>query len=698
MNEWGFAAEVKSWWDQEFGRRDEWGLDRCEVEKQSEGGLKRSDLVVWAGGTIVLSGEIRLPDHPQSSPWDPRNLSGAIDKAINDGVRWAFTSDATTLLLVDTQRTGPPQTRVVHRVDLVAFEDRARLDQGAFLALCRAEWLVALEAVAPIVLGLSAPLGMSPDEAFIGALRALLRAPVAAVREEMDRRRSADASFEARLVAWMVDEQGWTHVPERWAEEVDRVARLTAYVFTTRLVFYEALRRSQPTLAPLGLPEGVGANVARGVVQAYFSDARERSGDYETLFEWDQEADYALVSDAAVPGWRRVLEHLAAFDLANVSYDVIGKLFERLIDPIERYRWGQHYTNPDVCDLMLSLALPGGEGAVLDPSAGGGTFLVRAYARKRHLRSEATHQELLSEIYGIDVSPFAASLSTVNLAARELSFADNYPQVAAASFFDVFPQRQFMALPSPSRLGLRGEAGVGGPGGPTEEATRPVAVGELAAVVCNPPYVRVKELGPERRGEAERLLRRPADRVPMPKRVNKSANYHLYFWLHSAQFLSKRGRLVFITSGEWMDSDYGAALQEWLLGHFAIECFVESVAEPWFSEARVGTVITSARLCPDDAERAKNPVRFALLRRPLRALYGDPLAGPPGSPSGDGTAGASEEDHFRAVDRLRDRILSLSGEAGESEDMDWSVVSQGELFDLGTEARDPAADTTEARG
>ncbi len=658
MNEWGLAAEVKSWWDSEFGEHPEWGLDRCEVERQTEGSLKRSDLVVWAGGRVVLSGELRLPDHPQSSPWDPRNLSGAIDKALRHGARWAFTSDATAFLLVDVQRTGPPQTRVVHRVELVAFENRERLDEGAFLRLCRAEWIRALEEVAPIVLGLSAPRGMSPDEVFIGALRALLRAPVAAIREEMDRRRLSDAAFEQRLVGWMVDEQGWTHVPEQWDEEVNRVSRLTAYVFTTRLVFYEALRRSQPTLSRLQLPDEVPAGVARRIVRAYFEEARERSGDYETLFEWDQEAEYALLSDEAVPGWRRVLEHLAVFDLANVSYDVIGRLFERLIDPMERYRWGQHYTNPDVCDLMLSFAIPDGEGPVMDPSAGGGTFLVRAYARKRLFKPTVSHQELLSEIYGIDVSPFAASLSTVNLAARELSFADNYPQVAAASFFDVFPERQFMALPSPRRLGLG------------TETTRPVSMGDLRAVVTNPPYVRVQALGPDRRREVDELLWRPAKRVPMPQRVRRAANYHLYFWLHAAQFLVDGGRLVFITSGEWMDSDYGVELQEWLLHHFAIECCVESVAEPWFSEARVGTVITVARLCPDEDERVQNPVRFALLRRPLRELYG---------------RASTEAEHFEGVDRLRDRLLALTGEAGESDDLDWSVVRQGDLLALGTE-------------
>ena len=40
-----------------------------------------------------------------------------------------------------------------------------------------------------------------------------------------------------------------------------------------------------------------------------------------------------------------------------------------------------------------------------------------------------------------------------------------------------------------------------------------------------------------------------------------------------------------------------------MLDHFVIECVVESVAEPWFSEARVGTVVVSARICDDARER-----------------------------------------------------------------------------------------------
>ena len=48
---------------------------------------------------------------------------------------------------------------------------------------------------------------------------------------------------------------------------------------------------------------------------------------------------------------------------------------------------------------------------MLDPACGGGTFLVRAYVRKRELAANRKHRDLLSDIYGVDVSQFAAHLT-----------------------------------------------------------------------------------------------------------------------------------------------------------------------------------------------------------------------------------------------------------------------------------------------
>jgi hypothetical protein len=117
-----------------------------------------------------------------------------------------------------------------------------------------------------------------------------------------------------------------------------------------------------------------------------------------------------------------------------------------------------------------------------------------------------------------------------------------------------------------------------------------------------------------------------------------------------------------------LDSDYGAVLQEWLLRHFTIRLVVESLAEPWFSDARVGTVVLAATRCDDERERSSNVVRFVTLRRSLRELYGEAL---------------SERDHLDRVDTLRDTLLAVPDVFGETADYDWSAISQAELMQLG---------------
>ena len=98
----------------------------------------------------------------------------------------------------------------------------------------------------------------------------------------------------------MVEKQGWSHASQRFEDEIARVASLSAYVFTTRLLFYEALRRAQPVLPPLDMPAGGSSIAAAATIGALFSAAQAASGDYETVFAYDEICDYALLSNAAV--------------------------------------------------------------------------------------------------------------------------------------------------------------------------------------------------------------------------------------------------------------------------------------------------------------------------------------------------------------------------------------------------------------
>ena len=134
-------------------------------------------------------------------------------------------------------------------------------------------------------------------------------------------------------------------------------------------------------------------------------------------------------------------------------------------------------------DLINSFCIRSGAEAVMDPACGGGTFLVRAYARKRELAPERSHEAMLNELYGVDISPFACHLTTINLATRELIQDENYPRIARSDFFDVTNKDRFLSLPSRAR-----SKGLG------KIQHRDIEIPLLTAVVGNPPYVRQEEI------------------------------------------------------------------------------------------------------------------------------------------------------------------------------------------------------------
>ncbi|WP_081968178.1 HsdM family class I SAM-dependent methyltransferase [Mycobacterium kyorinense] len=651
MNEWGFAGEIKSWWDAVIEDDPSLGLGRVIIEKETEGERKRADITLCdASDKPLMVLELRLPDHPDSAPSSISNITNAMNKAAALGARWSATSDGEIFRLLDQSRHDRPLLdRAVPVPPLATPTTRASLDVPAQLALIRSAWVELVRTLAPVLTGRHHVPQVPPDEFFVDALKGSLARPLAAVRDAIAERQASDASFREELIRWMVDEQNWVHDATKILDEINRVAQVSTYVFATRLLFYGALRRAEPTLPPLDLPSGGNPAATQAAIASLFEQAQAITGDYQTVFIFDPVCKWALISQESCKGWLNVIELLESFQLESISYDVLGRLFERLIDPHERYRWGQHYTSPDVVDLMLSAALPDGIGTVLDPACGGGTFLVRAYTRKRAYDPHASHEQRLSEIAGCDVSAFAASVATVNLASQNLATGANYPRVRAGSFFRVSPGGVFIDLPD-------------GGGTMIKHVLPPID-----AVVCNPPYIKFADIGEDRRAEADAAY--AADR-PGQRTLKYRFNYHLYFWFHSASFLNSNARMSFITSGEWLDSDYGQQLQEWLLSNFHIELVIESLSEPWFGEARVGTVVFVVRKWTDADDKTQAKIRFVILRKPLHALYSADTA--------DDTV------RLLSVDAFRDRLITLEG-IGESDDFDYSVVSQKQLRELGTD-------------
>ncbi|MFH0939775.1 MAG: N-6 DNA methylase, partial [Planctomycetota bacterium] len=260
-------------------------------------------------------------------------------------------------------------------------------------------------------------------------------------------------------------------------------------------IFYEALRARFPELNPLTMPERSRTGQG-GIYEAFrtrFEHAMRATGDYEPIF-FPQVEDWAgsliFASEEARQGWKGVLQNLAHYDFRQIPFDIVGGIFQRLIAPEERQKFGQYFTNEDIVDLINAFCIHRGGDVVLDPACGSGSFLVRAYHRKawlarqgrrgRHQDFSQSHQELLTEIFGCDIAVFAAHLATLNLAARHIEEEENYPCIARRNFFEVPDQRKsFCHLPARPLEG-----------GSDKKVPAPVELPPLDAVIGNPPYVR----------------------------------------------------------------------------------------------------------------------------------------------------------------------------------------------------------------
>lgn len=647
MNEWEFTGEAASWINERIHDNPQLPFSRARTEQGGRGSRKRRDLTLLDKNKVpVLTGEVKLPYAKDgSTPYNDVVINDARLKALRAGAHFFFTWNVNDFVLWETtpdkasyqnQKYRSWQVTAVHKESHLDIEPTRQAIQswlGKFLA-----------EFADIIRG-TAPIGFKPpDERFIDLLESALHTPIMMTFEVL-LSRYTDPKFKRELDAWMRQE-GWTILDDQEGikDNLENASKYACYALVNKLVFHEALlKRYGAKMDKLIIPEHIDTGEQlRLDLEKYFAEAKDITGDYETVFGEDHRAienRIPFYSDTAVVHWRELINQVHKFDFSKIDYEIIGNIFERLISPEERHKYGKYYTRVGVVDLINSFCIHNGTEAVMDPACGGGTFLVRAYARKKELSPTRKHVQLLSDLFGVDISHFATHLTTINLATRDLIDRENYPQIARSDFFDVAAHKTFVSLPK------RVEAKTFG-------KRREVTIPALDAIVSNPPYVRQEDIPKTKKGAKGGP--RPGTKEYYQKVVHNEArvafsgqsDLHCYFWPHSASFLKDNGYLCLLTSSQWLDVKYGFRLQDWILSNFRILAIFESIDEPWFVGARVATAITCLQREVDEIKRMGNTVRFVQLRQPI----GEILAH-------DGTTAGA----VTAADRFRDEIMSLNG-------------------------------------
>jgi len=663
-NEWNFAAQMAALITQLLNEPEFLGspLGHAEAERTETKGAKRLDLVIFARTqreTPLVTGELKVPWSAEGrTPYNRELVTDAHSKASRAGAIYFLTWNIRRVVVWKTDDPGVAlERRVVYDNELTTapLRSEADLDRSDIVSTVSKGVRELLQMLSSFLLNAALASFLPLDRLFIATLEAALYHPIEITNRAIASARKINSTFRRELERWMREDQGWVVATATEEENEERAARFSCYVLVNRLCFYNALRRKYASLPRLQVPNSLitAAMLERRLDRA-FAQAKKLTGDYETVFDGDFGDRLPLLADEAVEEWRRLIRTLDYYDFASISVDIIGSMYEQLIRPEERHRYGQHYTQPLVVDLINAFAIPHDPALViLDPACGGGTFLVRAYARKRSLNPELEHSDLLASLYGCDILSYACHLSTINLAIRDLIDDDNFPRIRHGDFLRFKPGQAFTEQPERLQAG----------GIVINKIPLEVNQGHFDAIVGNPPYISARVLPSDERNYYYQTTQKAWPAYQWRSR----SDIYVYFWTHSAQFLTSNGTMAFLTQSAWLDTDYGFPLQEWMLENFKIEAILESEAEPWFTDARVATAITVLRREPKRLNREQGIVRFVQFRTLLRTLFGDD---------------SDETVRQRSVSEFCQRLM-LKSEDEETPEFRLRIIAQRELWRAG---------------
>jgi hypothetical protein len=417
------------------------------------------------------------------------------------------------------------------------------------------------------------------------------------------------------------------------------IARQSVYSLITKFIFYLTVRRVFDDLPDLLINDD--PDLERYLKTA-FAKAQEK--DWQAVFE-ESEIELFGIPKSCYPDLRDFFSEMKVYHFGDLPEDVIGELFEEIIDPDKRHSLGQYFTPEYLVDFILGFAVNSVDGYYSDTTCGSGTFLIRIYDRLKFLSRKLTHNELLKKIWGFDIAKFPAELSTINLFKQDVSNFENFPRIIRSDIFEVNRGDSF-EFPPPYAM--------------KDFKKVTVALPEFTSIVGNFPFIRQELIEKDLKGyklyltkvlandyfltypdlfetnnihewniehlkklnpvQLERELNTYAEKGYIQLKLSGQADIYTYIFMHTATFLENKGQFVVITSNSWLDVSYGSTLKEFFLDHFKVKAVIGSWAEPWFEDAAVNTIITVLEKEENKKERDKNITRFVKLKKKFTEL------------------------------------------------------------------------------
>lgn len=189
---------------------------------------------------------------------------------------------------------------------------------------------------------------------------------------------------------------------------------LISYLVVNQILFYHIFAKKSQQIPELEKLETIDD------LRKQFQNIT--SIDYKSIYQINI-VDKLPNDEDIVSAFNEVIEVFKCFQPELVEHDLLGRLFHELLPYETRKILAAFYTNTKAAEILSVLAIDNYDDKVIDPACGSGTLLVSSYNRKKYLTPDEqfSHKKIVEdELTGLDIMPFAAHLTAVNLSSQSI--------------------------------------------------------------------------------------------------------------------------------------------------------------------------------------------------------------------------------------------------------------------------------------
>jgi tRNA1(Val) A37 N6-methylase TrmN6 len=280
-----------------------------------------------------------------------------------------------------------------------------------------------------------------------------------------------------------------------------------------------------------------------------------------------------------------------ALSLLNSTFQTFKKLhdqkirnylfdrhFQFFLSFKQRKSLAAYFTKEKSAKLLTNLCIQSGteSSTILDPSSGTGKLLIASYQRRKELNAKMTHEEILDNTFGVEISPIATAIGEINLSLLNNLEIKRNPNLVCSDFFNV---------ESNNKLNTKQEI---------NKVNRSF-IPRVDIILGNPPFTKGDRLNIGYKQKIVAYLKN--NKNPIIEKIDKKQlGLHGYFLTSLKGFLKDNGLFGFILPYSVFYTESFEIILKELLKDFGFRYIIKSDIDPAFSDSTFQEVIVIAQL------------------------------------------------------------------------------------------------------